>query len=87
MIMNLISWIIVGAIGGWLAGYVLKRDMAFNMKDVILGMIGAIVGGWLVRTFYDTAIEGISVLSVLVAFIGALIVAWLYQKLTGKSAQ
>jgi len=86
-LVSLVSWIIVGAIGGWLAGYALKRDTTFNLKDVILGMIGAIVGGWLVRTFMAVEPEGISPLAIIAAFVGALIVAFVYEKVTGKSVQ
>lgn len=87
MISGLIGWIIVGAIGGWLAGYALKRDTSFDLADVILGMVGAIVGGWLVSVLYQPLAEGGLIASIIVAFIGAVIVAWVYEKVTGRSAQ
>jgi len=87
MVMPIISWVIVGAIGGWLAGYILTKNTAFNMMDVILGMVGALVGGWLSTTFLNADPAGISVLSIVSALVGALIVAFIYEKVTGKSAQ
>ena len=85
--MGLISWIVVGAIGGWLAGYVLEKNTALNITDVILGMVGAIVGGWLSGMFLGVEPSGISPLGIISAFVGALIVATVYKKMTGKTAQ
>ena len=85
--MGIISWIIVGALGGWLAGYILNKNTAFNVMDVILGMVGAVVGGWLSSTFLGVDPTGISLWSIVSALVGALLVAIIYQKVTGKSAQ
>lgn len=85
--MGIISWIIVGAIGGWLAGYLLTKNTAFNVMDVVLGMVGAVVGGWLSSTFLNVDPTGISLWSIVSALVGALLVAVIYQKVTGKSAQ
>lgn len=84
---GLISWIIVGAIGGWLAGYALHRNTALNIADVILGMVGAVVGGWLASMFLAVDVNNLSPLGILAAFIGAVIVAFIYEKVMGKPAQ
>lgn len=87
MITSLIVWIIVGAVAGWLAGYAMTRNTAFNLMDVILGMVGSLVGGWLGSRMLGTSLEGISIMSILWAFIGAIIVAFAYKMITGRSAQ
>lgn len=83
--MGIISWIIVGAIGGWLAGYILTKNTAFNIMDIVLGMVGALVGGWLSTMFLGVTMEGISVLGIVSALVGSLIVALIYMKVTGNS--
>lgn len=85
--MGLISWVIVGAIGGWLAGYVLHKNTALNIADVVTGMIGAVVGGWIGSMFLAVDIQTFSILGILAAFVGAVIVAVVYEKVTGKAAQ
>lgn len=86
MVMGLISWLVVGAIGGWLAGYVLTKSTAFNLTDIVLGLVGAVVGGWIGNMMGLGVEGGISIATVLMAFVGSLIVAWGYKKITGKSA-
>jgi uncharacterized membrane protein YeaQ/YmgE (transglycosylase-associated protein family) len=79
--MGIISWIVVGAIGGWLAGYALKRDMSFDIGDVVLGMIGAVVGGFVLNLATGVDPAGISILNIFAAFIGAIIVAFIWAKI------
>lgn len=86
--MWIVAWIIVGAIGGWLAGYVTTKNTALNWIDVVLGMVGAVVGGWLL-SLAQTGItsEGLSLGSILAAFVGAVLITWIYGKVTHKSIQ
>jgi uncharacterized membrane protein YeaQ/YmgE (transglycosylase-associated protein family) len=84
---NLISWLVVGAIAGWLAGYILKKDTSLSIMDILLGILGAVVGGWLSGLVMGTDIATFSVLGIVFAVIGALILAFGYEKLTGRSAQ
>jgi uncharacterized membrane protein YeaQ/YmgE (transglycosylase-associated protein family) len=81
---SLVMWIVVGAIGGWLAGYLVTRDTALRINDVVLGMIGAVVGGWLFAQFGGTS--GGMLMGILAALVGAVLVAWIYRQVTGKSA-
>ena len=87
MLSNIIAWLVVGAIAGWLAGYILKRNTELNIMDVILGIIGAVVGGWLGGLVMRTDVQTFSPLGIIFAVIGALILAFLYEKFTGKSSQ
>jgi uncharacterized membrane protein YeaQ/YmgE (transglycosylase-associated protein family) len=87
-VVQLIVWIIVGAIGGWLANYIVSRNTALDLQDVILGMIGAVAGGWIVfiltgRSVSQGTIAG-ALASIGVAFVGALLSAALYKKVMGR---
>jgi len=84
---NWILFIVVGAIAGWAAGYALHRDTAFNVADVILGVVGALVGGWLSSLLLQVDLNTVSPLGLVMAFIGAVLVAFIYEKVTGKAAQ
>ncbi len=79
MIVNVIAWIILGAIAGWIAGYIMTRDTKLDLMDIVLGIVGAIVGGWLSRLVLDWEVETFSPAGVIVAVIGALILAFAYK--------
>ena len=74
--MGLLAWIVVGAIAGWLAGKVMGGSAFGLIGDIVVGAIGALVGGWLASTFLHTpdAISGINLTTIVVAFLGALVV-------------
>jgi uncharacterized membrane protein YeaQ/YmgE (transglycosylase-associated protein family) len=72
---NIISWIILGAIAGWLASIVTKRnDRMGCITNIIAGIVGAAVGGWIFSLFGGEGVTGFNLPSLLVAFIGAVIV-------------
>jgi len=77
--MDFIIWIVAGCLGGFLAGWFLKGDKEFNRIDVFLGILGALLGGFVLRSsgFVGTTIA---------AFLGAVIIVWIYEKVTGKPA-
>ncbi|MCC7021039.1 MAG: GlsB/YeaQ/YmgE family stress response membrane protein [Ardenticatenales bacterium] len=85
-VMWILAWVVVGAIGGWLAGYVTTKNMKFDWVDVVLGMVGAVVGGWLL-SFFGIESAGLSIGSILAAFVGAVLITWLYGKFMKKQIQ
>ena len=87
MLSSIVAWLVVGAIAGWLAGYIMKRNTELNLADVVLGIVGAVVGGWIGSLVLRADINTFSPLGLIFAVIGALILAFGYEKLTGKSAQ
>ena len=87
MLGSIVAWLIVGAIAGWLAGYLLRRNTTLNIMDILLGILGAVVGGWLGSLLLRTDVNTFSPLGLVFAVIGALILAFGYEKLTGKSSQ
>jgi uncharacterized membrane protein YeaQ/YmgE (transglycosylase-associated protein family) len=86
--MGIISWLIVGAIAGWLAGLVVKGDESLGVVGhVVLGIIGAVVGGFIagVLTGGNDYITGINITTIVVAVIGAVIVVVGWNMLRGTS--
>src|SRR5579864_8333327 len=73
--MNFLEWIVVGLIAGWLAGKVMKGGGYGVLVDIILGILGGILGGWL---FGLVGWQGGGLIaSLIVAFIGAVILVWI----------
>lgn len=74
--MGLLAWIIVGLIAGWLTGQVMRGGGYGVVGDIILGIVGGIVGGFIAGAVFGIpdAVNGINPTSVIVAFIGAVIV-------------
>ena len=74
--MGLLAWLVVGLIAGWLAGQVMKGSGFGLLGDIVIGVIGALVGGWLASTFLNIPdpINGINVTTIVVAFVGAVVV-------------
>lgn len=82
--MGILSWIIVGLIAGWLAGVVMKGGGYGLVGDLVLGVVGAIVGGWLGSTFLGLSVSGINIESILVAAVGAVIVVFAARLVSGR---
>ena len=84
--MGLLSWIIVGLIAGWLAGLVMKGGGYGVIGDIILGIVGALVGGFLASTLFGVGdpVNGINITTIIVAFLGAVIVVAIVRALSGR---
>jgi uncharacterized membrane protein YeaQ/YmgE (transglycosylase-associated protein family) len=72
---NILVWIIVGAIAGWLASIVMRTNRAQGLlEDIIVGVVGGILGGFLLNALgVGGAVTGLNITSILVAFVGAVI--------------
>jgi uncharacterized membrane protein YeaQ/YmgE (transglycosylase-associated protein family) len=77
---GLLWWIIVGLIAGFLAGKVMKGGGYGVVVDIILGLLGAVVGGWLFGLL-GVGIGGGLIGSIVVAFVGAVILIWITRLL------
>ena len=72
--MSILSWIIVGLIAGWLAGQVMRGSGYGVIGDIIVGIVGGLIGGFLASAVFGIdAMSGLNLVSVVVAFIGAVI--------------
>ena len=76
--MGLFTWIVVGAIAGWLAGKLLKGSGFGLIGNIVVGVIGALVGGWLAGALFNVSdpISGFNLTTLVVAVIGAVVVLY-----------
>ncbi len=81
---GVIAWILVGLIGGYLASRVVNRRGEGLLRDIFLGVIGGIVGGLIFRAVGHHGVTGFNLWSILVAFIGGVVVLLLYHAVTGQ---
>ncbi|WP_423223354.1 GlsB/YeaQ/YmgE family stress response membrane protein [Candidatus Amarolinea aalborgensis] len=83
--MGILAWIVVGLIAGWLAGQVMRGGGYGLIGDIIVGIVGALIGGFLASTLLKMpdAVNGINVTSILVAFIGAVILIAILRMVPG----
>lgn len=77
--MSLFFWIVLGLIAGFVASRIVNRTGEGVIVDVLLGIVGAIVGGWLFRVFGMPGVSGVNIYSSLVAIIGAAVVLLIYH--------
>jgi len=83
--MGWLAWLIVGAIAGWLASIVMKTNSQQGLlMDIVVGIVGAFIGGFLFDQFGSTGVTGFDVWSVFVAFIGAVVLLALIRMVTGR---
>jgi uncharacterized membrane protein YeaQ/YmgE (transglycosylase-associated protein family) len=83
--MGIISWIILGGIAGWLASIVMKRnDQMGCIANIAAGVVGALVGGWVFSLFGGGSVTGLNLPSLIVAFVGAVIVLGIWNLLFGR---
>jgi len=78
--MGIVLWIIFGALAGWIASTIMKTDSG-AMKDIVLGIVGAIVGGFLMGMVGQSGVNGFNLYSLIVSVIGAVIVIYIGRKL------
>ena len=84
--MGLIGWIVLGALAGWIASLINKtNDRQGCIGNIVLGIVGALVGGflWNLLAGSDNAID-FSLGSLIIAVIGALIVSYVFALITGR---
>lgn len=82
--MTWLGWIIIGGLAGWIGGAIMKEDGGL-LKNIVVGVIGAVVGGWV---FEQLGADGFGdagwIWSLLVAVVGAVILIWVLRLLTGN---
>lgn len=73
-IISILLWILLGAVAGWLASIVMKTNASQGtLMDIVIGIVGAFVGGFVFNLFGAAGATGFNLYSLLVAFIGAVI--------------
>ena len=84
--MSIISWIILGLIAGFIGSKIVTRQGQGFWLDIALGIIGAIVGGFLFEFFGGTGITGLNIWSMIVAIVGSVVVLVIYNALMARRA-
>jgi len=77
--MSFLVWIVLGLLAGFIASKIVNKQGAGTLLDILLGVIGAVVGGWLFALFGAGGVSGLNVYSLLVAVIGAIVVLLAYH--------
>ena len=84
--MGIISWIILGVIAGFIASKIVNKEGSGFVMDLCLGVVGAVVGGFVFSFFGAAGVYGLNIYSIIVAVIGAIVVLFIYHALIGRRA-
>lgn len=84
--MSILGWIVLGLIAGFLGSKIVNNSGQGMLVDIGLGVVGAIVGGFLFSLFGATGVTGLNIYSLIVAVIGSVLVLWLYHMTIGRRA-
>jgi uncharacterized membrane protein YeaQ/YmgE (transglycosylase-associated protein family) len=77
--MSIFAWIVLGLIAGFIGSKIVNRSGEGLFLDILLGIVGAVVGGWLFRMFGASGVSGLNIYSLFVAVIGAIVFLVLYH--------
>ena len=77
--MSIFAWIILGLVAGFIGSKIVNKRGEGLVLDLVLGIVGAIAGGWLFNTFGASGVTGLNLYSLLVAVLGAIAVLLVYH--------
>ncbi|HEY0747982.1 MAG TPA: GlsB/YeaQ/YmgE family stress response membrane protein [Steroidobacteraceae bacterium] len=83
--MSFIAWIVLGLISGFIASKLVNKTGEGVILDIVLGVVGAVVGGWLFTTFGMSGVTGLNIYSMLVAVVGAVVVLVIFHAIRRKA--
>ena len=79
--MSVIAWIVLGLIAGFIGSKIVNKTGEGVLLDIVLGVVGALVGGFLFEKFGMAGVSGVNLYSILVAVVGAVVVLLIYHML------
>jgi uncharacterized membrane protein YeaQ/YmgE (transglycosylase-associated protein family) len=82
--MSVVAWVILGLIAGFIGSKIVDKSGQGMLMDLILGIVGAIVGGVVFSSFGAAGVTGLNIYSLVVSIIGAVIVLLLYHAVSGR---
>ena len=82
--MGIIAWLVLGLIAGFIASKIVNHRGSGVIMDIVLGIVGALVGGFVFSFFGAHGVTGFNIYSALVVIVGAVVVLWLYHMLVGR---
>jgi uncharacterized membrane protein YeaQ/YmgE (transglycosylase-associated protein family) len=82
--MSIIGWIVLGLIAGWIGSHIVDNGGRGPLMDIVLGIVGAVVGGAIFSALGAVPITGFNLYSLFVAVVGAVVVLVIYHAVTGR---
>ena len=82
--MGIISWIVLGLIAGFIGSKIVESEGQGFWLNIALGIVGALVGGFLFDLFGASGVTGLNIYSMIVAIVGSIVVLLIYNTLTGR---
>jgi uncharacterized membrane protein YeaQ/YmgE (transglycosylase-associated protein family) len=82
--MSIIAWLVLGLIAGFIASRIYAGTGQGVVLDILLGVVGAFVGGFLFNLIGGVGVTGFNIYSIIVAIIGAVVVLWIYHAVAGR---
>jgi len=82
--MSIIGWLVLGLIAGFVASKLYAGSGQGAIIDIVLGIVGAVVGGFLFSMFGAAPVTGFNLYSMIVAIVGAVVVLWIYHAVMGR---
>jgi uncharacterized membrane protein YeaQ/YmgE (transglycosylase-associated protein family) len=82
--MSIIGWIVLGLIAGFIASKIVNRAGEGFLMDIVLGIVGAVVGGFIFEQFGAAGVTGFNLYSMIVAIVGAIILLVIYHAIFGR---
>jgi uncharacterized membrane protein YeaQ/YmgE (transglycosylase-associated protein family) len=83
--MSFLAWIVLGLIAGFIGSKIVNKHGDGLFLDIILGVVGAVVGGWLFSMFGAHGVTGLNLYSILIAVIGAILVLVVYHAVVRRA--
>ena len=85
--MGIVSWIILGLIAGFIGSKIVDKQGQGLWLNIALGIVGALVGGFLFDLFGATGVTGFNIYSMIVAVVGSIVVLLIYNAVTGRRSR
>jgi uncharacterized membrane protein YeaQ/YmgE (transglycosylase-associated protein family) len=83
--MSIVAWVVLGLIAGFIGSKLVNKRGDGFFLDIILGIVGAVVGGWVFSLFGGLGVSGLNLHSLIVAVIGAVLVLVIYHAIRRKA--
>jgi uncharacterized membrane protein YeaQ/YmgE (transglycosylase-associated protein family) len=82
--MSIIGWIVLGLIAGFIASKIVNKQGEGFFLDIVLGIVGAVIGGFIFEQFGAAGVTGFNLYSMIVAVVGAIILLVIYHAIFGR---
>jgi uncharacterized membrane protein YeaQ/YmgE (transglycosylase-associated protein family) len=82
--MGIIAWIVLGLIAGWIAGMIMRGSGYGILGDIVLGILGALIGGFIASTIFGVGVGGFDPVSLIIAVLGAIVLIAISRAVSGR---